>query len=51
MIVDCHQHFWDLDTVEYSWLIPAYGPIYRTFTPAELEPQLRELVLVGVLQV
>lgn len=41
MIVDCHQHFWDLDKVEYSWLIPAYGPIYRTFTPAELEPQLR----------
>ena len=41
MIVDCHQHFWDLDKVEYSWLIPAYGPIYRTFTPEELAPQLR----------
>lgn len=41
MIVDCHQHFWDPDKVEYPWLVPAYGPIYRTFTPAELEPQLR----------
>ena len=41
MIVDSHQHFWDLERVEYSWLVPAYGPIYRSFHPAELEPQLR----------
>ena len=40
MIVDSHQHFWDLDKVEYPWLVPAYGPIYRTFGPAELAPQL-----------
>lgn len=40
MIVDSHQHFWDLEEVEYPWLVPAYGPIYRTFRPAELEPQL-----------
>lgn len=41
MIVDCHQHFWDLERVAYPWLVPAYGPIYRTFAPRELEPQLR----------
>ncbi len=41
MIVDSHQHFWDLEEVEYPWLVPDYGPIYRTFRPAELEPQLR----------
>jgi L-fuconolactonase len=40
VIVDCHQHFWDLDRVDYPWLVPEYGPIYRTFTPDELEPQL-----------
>jgi L-fuconolactonase len=40
VIVDSHQHFWDLDKVEYPWLVPAYGPIYRTFGPAELAPQL-----------
>ena len=40
MIVDCHQHFWDLEKVEYPWLVPEYGPIYRTFTPEELAPQL-----------
>ncbi len=39
--VDTHQHFWNLDEVAYPWLVPAYGPIYRTFTPEELEPQLQ----------
>lgn len=42
MIVDSHQHVWDLEKVEYPWLVPDYGPIYRTFTPDELEPQLRD---------
>lgn len=41
MIVDCHQHFWDLDEVDYPWLVPEYGPIYRTFKPDELAPQLQ----------
>ncbi len=41
MIIDTHQHFWNLDLVEYSWLVPEYGPIYRTFEPRELEPQLK----------
>ena len=40
MIVDSHQHLWDLDEVEYPWLVPDYGPIYRTFRPDELAPQL-----------
>lgn len=40
MIVDSHQHFWNLEKVEYEWLVPSYGPIYRTFEPAELAPQL-----------
>lgn len=38
--VDTHQHFWNLDEVAYPWLIPEYGPIYRTYTPEELAPQL-----------
>ncbi len=38
--VDTHQHFWNLDEVAYPWLVPAYGPIYRTFTADELAPQL-----------
>ena len=42
MKVDSHQHFWNLSEVEYPWLVPAYGPIYATFAPAELEPQLKQ---------
>lgn len=39
--VDTHQHYWKLSEVEYSWLIPEYGPIYDTFTPEQLQPQLK----------
>ncbi|MBB6674519.1 amidohydrolase family protein [Cohnella nanjingensis] len=41
MRVDAHQHFWNLEKLSYPWLIPAYGPIFRTFEAPELEPQLR----------
>ncbi|MCB0202786.1 MAG: amidohydrolase family protein, partial [Anaerolineae bacterium] len=41
-IIDCHQHLWDLSKVEYAWLVPAYGPLYRTYLPTELEPQIKE---------
>ncbi len=39
--VDTHQHFWNLEKVAYPWLVPAYGPIYATFEPSDLEPQLK----------
>jgi len=42
MRIDAHQHFWNLEKVSYPWLIPSYGPIYRTFEAPELEPQLRD---------
>ncbi|MFG1921623.1 amidohydrolase family protein [Cryptosporangium sp. NPDC048952] len=41
-VVDAHQHFWDVDALEYAWLTPEAGPIYRTFGYEELEPQLDE---------
>jgi L-fuconolactonase len=39
--VDAHQHFWNLELVEYPWLTSDLAPIRRTFEPPELEPQLR----------
>lgn len=39
--IDTHQHFWNLAEVDYPWLTPESGSIYRTFTPEELEPQLK----------
>ena len=41
-IIDTHQHYWKLSEVEYPWLLPEYGPIYDTFTPEQLRPQLEE---------
>jgi L-fuconolactonase len=39
--IDTHQHFWNLNKVAYSWLIPAFGPIYANFGPRDLEPELK----------
>lgn len=41
MIVDAHQHFWNLETVEYPWLTPDNGVLYRTYAPEDLAPELR----------
>ncbi|MGO4269996.1 amidohydrolase [Paenibacillus sp. TAF58] len=41
MRIDAHQHFWNLDKVAYPWLVPAYGPLYRTIEAAELEPLIK----------
>jgi L-fuconolactonase len=40
--VDAHLHLWDLDRVAYPWLTPSLGPIHRTFSFEEVEPQLVE---------
>jgi L-fuconolactonase len=40
VVIDAHQHVWDLESGTYTWLGPHYGPINRTFTAAELAPQL-----------
>lgn len=40
MIIDAHQHFWNLDRVEYPWLTADSGPIYRTFEEPDLQPHL-----------
>jgi L-fuconolactonase len=45
LTIDTHQHLWNLDRVAYPWLVPAFGPIARTFEPPELAPQL---ALAGV---
>ncbi|GAA3978714.1 amidohydrolase family protein [Actinomadura viridis] len=40
MIIDAHQHFWNLDRVAYPWLTPDQGPIHRTFEEGDLQPHL-----------
>jgi L-fuconolactonase len=38
--IDAHQHFWDLATGGYDWPSAADGPIFRTFSPDDLAPEL-----------
>ena len=30
MIIDAHQHVWDLDRADYAWMGPGLGDIHRT---------------------
>ena len=42
MIIDAHQHFWDLRLFRQDWLkAPAHRPIRRSFLPRHLAPLLR----------
>ena len=41
MIVDSHQHFWDLRRGDYTWLTPDAGVLYRSFLPEDLADSLR----------
>lgn len=40
MVIDAHQHVWDLTRSRYAWLTPEHGPLYRSFAIDELLPQL-----------
>lgn len=42
MIIDAHQHFWQLDRGDYGWLTPDLAPLYQDFMPGDLEPLLRQ---------
>lgn len=42
MIVDAHQHFWNVETGGYPWLTPDLGVLYRTYTPDDLVPELAQ---------
>jgi L-fuconolactonase len=37
MRIDAHQHFWDIERFEYSWMPPGPGVLRQTFLPDRLE--------------
>lgn len=51
MNIDAHLHFWNLETGHYPWLTPEAGPIFRTFTPDEVIPQLEAAGVGGAVLV
>ena len=40
MIVDAHQHFWNLEREALPWMTDDHAVIRRTFEPVDLEPLL-----------
>jgi L-fuconolactonase len=39
-LIDTHQHLWVMSEREYSWILPAYGPLFDDFTPERLAPEI-----------
>lgn len=39
--IDSHQHFWDLNKLNYKWLTEDMAPIYRNFLPDDLHEHLK----------
>ena len=42
VIIDAHQHVWDLSRADYPWLDAAMAPIDRTMEFSEIEPAMRD---------
>jgi L-fuconolactonase len=47
VIIDAHQHVWDLERAEYPWLGPELGSINRTIEFEELAPTLARCGITG----
>lgn len=42
MKIDAHQHFWNYNAEDYSWIDDSMSKIRRSFLPEDLEPILRQ---------
>ena len=41
MIVDSHQHFWQVGRFDYPWMSPEVEVLYQDYVPSRLEPILK----------
>ena len=51
MIIDAHQHFWQVARGDYGWLTPELKTLYRDFMPADLQPKLAQSGVDGTILV
>ena len=51
MVIDAHQHFWQLDRGDYDWLTPDLDVLYHDFMPDNLAPHLRQHNIDGTILV
>src|SRR5215204_6527987 len=42
MIVDAHQHFWQVGRFDYPWMSSDVDMLYRDYLPEQLAPVLKE---------
>jgi len=42
MIIDAHQHFWQVGRFDYPWMSSDVTVLYRDYLPEQLEPVLKE---------
>ena len=42
MIIDSHQHFWQVGRFDYPWMSSSVEVLYRDYLPAQLKPILEE---------
>jgi L-fuconolactonase len=42
MIIDSHQHFWQVGRFHYPWMSSSLGVLYQDYLPDQLEPILHE---------
>ena len=51
MIIDAHQHFWQVSRDDYGWLTPELQSLYRDFMPSDLAPHLDQHGIDGTILV
>jgi L-fuconolactonase len=49
--IDTHQHFWTYKPENYAWIDSSMGALQRDYTPAELQPLLRQADVDGTVAV
>jgi L-fuconolactonase len=42
MIIDAHQHFWQVGRFDYPWMSRSLGVLYQDYLPKQLEPIIHE---------
>jgi L-fuconolactonase len=42
LIIDSHQHFWQVGRFDYPWMTPDVEVLYQDYLPTQLEPVLSE---------
>lgn len=51
MIIDAHQHFWDIARGDYGWMDDDVAPIRRTIMPGDLAPLTEAAGVAGTVLV